>query len=230
LLTLLVTGNLFGQAPKTNPPPPSAASLVSLAPPATATNFWAAQIRSSKRIVSARTIDIVPLVRWHQRAGEGARPLTAWLLVTGRLAGQTAYGWKVTGHLDNEPQARPFIIKNPPLESLNEFNRLKAQFNQLLQRQTRLNADLATAQYLYEQTDANYKRFGYVRYGGDLLDQRLDQVNRIKASIARLDADIREFDTLGQDLRGEFTVRCFAVKTGQALTGMLVYDHGYVIR
>jgi hypothetical protein len=199
-------------------------------PPTTDTNYWAGELRSVKRVVNGRTMDITSLVRWQMDPGSAARPLKAWVLVTGRLSGQTAYGWQVTGSIDGQPQPRPFIVKNPPTESLAEFNRLKQQFTLLTQRQDRLNAQFQSAQQLYEQTDAEYLRMGYLRFGGDLLDQRRRAVADLRADGADLDKQIQAFDTRGQDLRGEFAVRCFAIKTAQPFNGMVVYDHGYVLR
>jgi len=229
---LLLLGAALGALAQAPAPTNAPAAPVSAqqSPPPSQTNFWSRELRTVKRVVNGRTIDLTPLVRWYQQAPTANRPLRAWVLVTGKFVSQTAYGWQVSGYTDNEQQARPFIIKNPPTESLAEFNRLKARFNVLLQRQTRLNADLQRAQQLYTDTEEDYRRRGYVRFGGDLLDQRQVAVNQLRGELARLGQDIQVFEALGQDLRGEFTVRCFALKTGQAFNGLLLYDHGYVLR
>lgn len=209
--------------------PPDANGQPWQPPPVSVTNFWNAQLRSSKRVVNGVTIDVAPLVRWYMGASGSPRPLTAWRFVTGKFVAQTAYGWQITGYLDSELQARPFILKNPPTAALTEFQQIKKSYDGMLQRQAQLEANLERAEDLYAQTEAEFKRQNYFRFAGDGLDQRLDAVNALKAGLARLNYELQTFDGRGHDPKGEFVVRCFAVRTPQVFNGMFICDHGFVI-
>jgi hypothetical protein len=229
---LIAPGLALSQAPKAAPPVP--APVVVPAPPAfqppasTATNFWAGQLRAAKRIVVGRTMDITPLVRWQMNSPNSDRPLKAWVFVAGKLTAPTASGWQVTGAVDGQQQPRPFLVRNPPVEAQAEFNRLKQQFNALLQRQTRLTPEIQSAQDLLERTEAEFRRLYWPRSAGDLLDQRQKALNDLKAEQTKINAEIQDFDSSGHDPRGEFVLRCYAMRTGQAFQGMLIYDHGFV--
>ncbi|MBI3880712.1 MAG: hypothetical protein HY301_11715 [Verrucomicrobia bacterium] len=194
------------------------------------TNDWARELQNSKRIVSGRTIDITPLVNWQSKQLQSPRPLTAWVQITGRITATNIHGWAVLGSVDGQPQLKPVIIRNPPKELTDEYNRMKAQFTVLERTQARASADLETAQQRYEQTDAEFKRAQLIRFSGDALEMALDNVNAARAAATRASVAAEAFDWRGQNPKGDFILQCYAVKTGTAYQGLLIYDHGVVTK
>lgn len=185
---------------------------------------------TSRRVVGGQTYDISSLVRWHMQPTAPERPLKAWVLVIGTVGPNTAYGWEVTGFVDGQRQPGPFIIRNPPAELVADFNRRKAAYAGLLQRQARLQNDLKRAQDLLGQTEDYFRRNAIIRVAGDLLDLRGQAVKDTQADLAEAEEAVRRFDTGGLDMTGPFVLRCFAMKTGTALDRRLIYDHGAVLK
>jgi hypothetical protein len=215
-------------APAT-PPDPGAPTL----PDPTAVGFWQRELATARRIVGGHTYDISSLVRWHMQsgaAGASERPLKAWVLVIGTVGPNTAYGWEVTGFIDGQRQPGPFIIRNPPAELLADFNRRKAAYVALQQRQARLQSELRRAQDLLAETEEYFRRNAIIRVAGDLLDMRGQAVKDTQADLGEVDEALRRFDTGGLDMAGPFVLRCFAMKTGLGLGRKVIYDHGTVLK
>jgi hypothetical protein len=220
-------------APPPGVPPTAPDPAAPTLPDASATGFWQRELATARRIVGGQTYDISSLVRWHMQSaqpGAAERPLKAWVLVVGTVGPNTAYGWEVTGFLDGQRQPGPFIIRNPPADLLADFNRRKAAYAALQQRQARLQTELKRAQDLLSQTEEYFRSNAIIRVAGDLLDMRGQAVKDTQADLGDTDEALRRFDTGGLDMAGPFVLRCFAMKTGLGLDRKVIYDHGAVLK
>jgi hypothetical protein len=192
------------------------------------TNLWEQELRSAKRIVDGRQSDLTPLINWtHLKTGTD-RPLKGWARIEGRVTGQTTYGWIVQGRVDAEPQAKPFIVKNPPKAQQDEFQRLKTQRALLVRRQEVLKAEITEADRAFKENKAIAGANFLVFY--DELDPNFRTARRLGDELTRVESQLTEIDARGHDLAGEYVLKCFAMKTAQAYNGMRLYDHGYVVK
>ncbi len=159
----------------------------------------------------------------------GDRPLKPWSYIQGVIVETPGYGWVIRGTVDGQ-SAGLIVLRNPPKERLDEYNRLKAQLAAVRQRVGRGEANVAGAQKRLSDMELEYRQNGYIRYGGDALEMRNEELRDAKLALARLNQDIEKFDNHGYDLTKEFVVQCFAMRTGQAVAGKPVYDPGTVVR
>ena len=221
---------------------------------------WPRELKQARRIINGVTINLTPLIKWMQdqeltrgnggnppppvpaaKAAPGAaakpgaapaaadRPLKPWSYITGVITEQPGYGWVVRGSVDGQA-ASLIVLRNPPKDRLDEYNRLKAQLAAAKQRAARAEASIAYAQKRLADMELEFKQNNYLRFGGDMLEQRNDELRDAKLAAGQVGDEVAKFDSRGYDLASEFKVQCLAMRTGQAIAGMPVYDPGTIVR
>lgn len=159
----------------------------------------------------------------------GERPLKPWSYIKGVIVEQPGYGWVVRGTVDGQA-ASVVVLRNPPKDRLDEYNRLKAQLAAARQRVARAEANVAAAQKLLADTELEFRQNNYIRFGGDALEIRNEELRDAKLALAGVAQGVDQFETHGYDLTKDFMVQCFAMRTGQAIAGKPVYDLGTIVR
>jgi uncharacterized protein YlxW (UPF0749 family) len=200
----------------------------------------ASPLKSPKRMISGRTVDLTPLFQWWSQKN-GDRPLSAWLHVTGEIVGTNAAAWIITAETDSKaegsnPADKKIILRNPPLQD-------RAEFEQLLAQKKTLEAQKASLNSEAEQADAKLKdisqerkvaRERHVRAGGlNAQSGKLKQEEkRAKAEVKPIQAQIDELDKKLKPYGStdHYVIDCFALKTSERIGGMPVFDHGAALR
>lgn len=202
--------------------------LLTALPVVAQTNLLQAELKTARRIVDGRTMDITPLINWVHLKPATERPLKGWLRVQGRVLGENSYGWVVQGSFDGVGQPKPFILRNPPKESRDEFNRMKTQYAALQRRQTNLQAGIKEAQEAFDanKTLARQALLFFI----DERDPNFIRRGQMQEDLTQVQTQLQQLEARGHDLRGEFVTKCYALKTFQQFNGMLIYDHGYVLK
>jgi hypothetical protein len=186
-------------------------------------------LKSARRIVDGRTHDLTALIRWdHTTNNRPARPLKGWVKITGQFVRENMHGWVVQGEIDGQPQPRPFIVRNPPKATLTEFNRLRAQRAALVLQRDRLADEVAALDKSATEIQEQQRQLGFAY--DPLLDARFSGLPRLRTQLADLDRQVKSFDSRGFDLDAGYRLNCFALKTLLSFDGMLIYDHGTVLR
>jgi hypothetical protein len=192
------------------------------------TNLLEQELRSARRLVDGRLMDLSPLIKWVHEKPATARPLKGWVQIQGSVTGQNSYGWVIQGRVEGQGQPRPFILKNPPKAARDEFARLKAQRATLVRQQARLKREIAEAEEEFQENKAYAARNGL--FFIDTFDPNFREAQQLRDELARSEAQVQQLDTRGYDLAGEYLARCYALRTGLQYNGMLIYDHGVVYK
>jgi hypothetical protein len=194
------------------------------------------------RTISGQTVNLLPLFHWWTNHS-GARPLTAWVRVTGTIAGTNAGAWVLeaqvqksehsAAHVDGQLK---IVLRNPPMQERAEFEGLRAQLNALNEQHAKLAAVESGAKGRAQTASHEQQAYRHYHAHSTALaqEERQDNLieNQAKTAMKPLDQQI-------QDLKKKlaaypnpehYTVDCFALETGQAWQQMPVYDHGFALR
>lgn len=207
----------------------------------------ASPLKDPKRLIRGQTVNLTPLFGWWTNH-EGARPLTAWVHVTGSIVGTNAWGWVVEAQVESTSQPgkaevtptvkgqSKILLRNPPLQDAAEFESLAAQLKALNEQHAKLAGaeqrarnDLQTS----ARVQADYRRQG-------IRDRSVSRENRVDKQVeTQAKAELRPLDRQIQDVKArltaypsgeQYSVDCFALETGQAYGGMAMFDHGVGLR
>lgn len=199
----------------------------------------ASPAKSPKRVVGQQTVDLTPLLHWWTNHS-GARPLTAWVHVTGTIVGTNAYGWVVEAQVEahNRPGQeegaeaaadggqKRILLRHPPLQDRSAFEQLSAQLKALEQQRNQASGMEAQARnYLHPSNGvhrAHYKgqaaarsEAGAVEHNAAASKQELDKrIKDLKAKMAAWPNTER------------YELDCFALDTGTQINRQPVYEHG----
>jgi hypothetical protein len=211
---------------------------------AAASQLEANPAKYPRRTVLGKAVDLTPLMNWWTKH-EGDRPLQAWVRVTGRVVGTNALGWTVEGTVEapasgeksdpqtNAPAKAPVrvVLKNPPLADLLEFQNLTAQLLLLNQERARLVSAVDEATNHVQELSAR-RVFGkmYSRMADEELSQWRAAAGSAKDRLNAMDDQLKELNARLADYpdRDQYQVDCFALKLGEQLRSVPVYDHGVV--
>jgi len=206
-------------------------------------------LKYPKRLVNGVGVDLNPLFHWWNKP-RGERPLTSWVHITGSIVATNAWGWTVSATLEESPADKggkrressaatrheKIVLKNPPLQDLAEFEKLKAQLKALHAEHDRQSAEAEQAakrsREIDTRQDANRRRRWHVR-GLAEESRRWDQAeNAAKARVKTLDKQIKEVDSklANYSDRSKYSIDCFALKANQKYLDLPVYDHGAIIK
>jgi len=195
--------------------------------------LMATPLKGPKRLINEQTVDLPPLFHWWTRH-EGARPLAAWVHITGSITATNAMGWVVTAQVEDtgRPARSPaantrggaehIILRNPPLQDLVEFERLTAQLHALNHQHDEVEHVEHTAENAGQGHHHAHK-----------------QAAQAKAVETEAKAEIKPLDQQIQDLKhklGEYPsaeryeVDCLALDVSQVYQGLPVYDHGTALK
>lgn len=215
-----------------------------------------------RRVIGGKTVDLTPLFQWDQgqRAGRPERPLKAWIRVQGTVVKAVGGGWEVDALYqgpDGRRQRGKIFLKNPPVQEQAEFERARAELEQMKQdfAQARAEGDPAAQASGFAAapgSDMNDPRFGGRRgrdqgtRSGEAAKQRefsrritdLVQSNVVDAGgeMADVAAARLRYQQLQQKVArssgpdGNFRVDCVALRNGQTFNSMPVFDRGFVVK
>jgi outer membrane murein-binding lipoprotein Lpp len=184
-------------------------------------------LKEPKRVVSGRTADLAPLFHWWTNHA-GARPLVAWVHVTGSIVGTNVSGWILEAQVETTERTvartpalgtgSKIILRNPPLQDRAEFDSLLAQLKLL-------NAQHDGLANVEDRAKKDARAAGRAKYRARQ-DKQVE--SEAKAELRPLDRQIQDVKTkLATYPNAEhYSVDCFALDTGQAFGGMAVFDHG----
>jgi hypothetical protein len=206
----------------------------------------ASPLKQPKRLVGGQMVDLTPLCKWWTNHA-GSRPLSAWVHVSGVIAGtNNSWGWIVEGHADSKTgrdgaeegskdpadKGRKILLLHPPLQDLVVFEQLSAQFKSLSTNRAQVVAQegqLKTRQQAVSKEQEAAHR-NHIRAPA------LSQENKdLSALDTQAKAQLKLLDQQIQALKNKLAVYpssdhyvldCFALDTGQKANGFAVYDHG----
>ncbi len=197
-------------------------------------------VKSPRRVVGQQTVDLNPLFRWWTHH-DGARPLTAWVHVTGKIVGTNSYGWVVDAQVEGSVRpgqdegagpattggAKRMLLRHPPLADRAAFEQLAAQLKALSQERAQA-ADLESQAHNFVHPGSNSVR--RVHYKGQAQAKREAIGVEKNATAGKLALDNRIKDTKAKLASWPNTERyeldCFALDTGTELNKLPLYEHG----
>ncbi len=220
------------------------AVLVSLVSPA----GIASPLKDPKRSVNARTVDLKPLLSWWTNHN-GARPLVAWVQLTGPVVGTNSAGWIVQARLERTArnmeassaaesgsgQTR-VLLKHPPLQDRAVFDRLSRQLDGLNTQRSALAAvesDAKTRRKAVADAETFNRAYGIRAWGLMVERRQLDQNQaQVSAQVKVLDQQIQALKRLlsAWPDTDHYVVDCFALDVGEGKDGLPVFDYGLVVK
>lgn len=207
--------------------------------------------RQPLRIFDGARVDLSPLFQWWEKPSEwqktNARPLSAWVRVSGTLERNAGLGWVVQATVETAPgksRQETILLKRPPfteaalfaeataqrkaLEANAEAQRIAVSENRRMataQRASasRLNQLANDAPSLAREVmpSANARYSVAARYGAAARTAQARSENLTAAAQAQT-------DRLPEHLKSaaRYEVDLFALSTGQKFNGLPVYDPG----
>jgi hypothetical protein len=211
--------------------------------------LWASAspLRAPRRIINGQTVSLDPLFQWWTNH-HGARPLSAWVHITGTVVGTNAWGWIVEAQVEKtdrpnkpEPSADAetngpgkILLGNPPLMDRTEFELLSAQLKALNQEHATIASQEAQArdraQTLTNERNSTPQNRVQTRVVSQMVRQLHQLENQAKAELKWLDEQIKVLKTrlAPYPNSDHYVLDCFALDTGQEQSQMRIYDHGGV--
>jgi hypothetical protein len=221
------------------------ASWLVLAVLALGTNLNANPLQNPKRLIGGRTVDLEPLFHWWTNH-HGARPLKAWGHLNGTVIGTNSVGWIIKTEGDELPPRSSngsakatsaeaegkFILRNPPLADLVEFEKLSGELKALNQQRGQIAGEEAQAK---NRADVLAREQNAYRRSGTRSRTVAAESRQVKAVEDEAKRELKPLDQQIQDLKkrlsaypnnDHYVLDCFALETSQELNGVRVYDYG----
>jgi hypothetical protein len=207
----------------------------------------AAPLRAPQRIINGQTVNLNPLFQWWTNH-HGARPLTAWVHVTGPIVGTNSWGWIVEARVENTDRPNKpeldkgskagspskILVGNPPLWDQADFERLGAQLKVLNQEHASITSRETEARNRAQALTKEQKANPQNRVQAHALAQTARQWRQVeteaKAQLKIVDSQIKLLKTrlAAYPSPDHYVLDCFVLDTGQDQSQMPVYDHGRV--
>ncbi len=203
----------------------------------------AAPLRAPERVINGQTVNLNPLFQWWTNH-HGARPLSAWVHVTGPVVGTNEWGWVVEAQIasadrskkpdsDSAPGGSPrVLLLNPPLQDQAAFELLSSRLKILNQQRAVLSAQAAQLKQRDEALTNEQNALYQNRVQRRALAQTTRQLHQLekeaKSELKQLDQQIRELKAkrASYTTSENYVLDCFALDMRQEVSGMPVYDHG----
>ncbi len=178
------------------------------------------------------------MFRWWTNR-HGARPLTAWVHITGPVAATNGWNWIIQARLDT-PRARAkapdhdgatangevrITLQHPPVWELQEFARLTAQLQALNDQAQALSNQVSAAAARIRQIHSSRLRSRLLALEARELTASENQAKALLAAVRRQIADCRA-RLAAYPSGAKYTVDCLALDTGGELDGLPIYDYG----
>jgi hypothetical protein len=204
-------------------------------------------VRDPKRLVNNFTVDLAPLCKWwHKR--DGPRPLSAWTHLTGSVVGTNSGAWIIEGKPDESENQRAsreersaeassseparFLLLNPPVEELLEFQRLTDRLVQLNRRHAELVSQAAETHSRDEAVSGQERAVRSNRAQARLLaseDKQLKSLeNQAKTDQKPLEQELKDLKSklAAYPKLDHYELDCFALDMHSEHQQMPVYDYG----
>jgi hypothetical protein len=199
----------------------------------------ASPLKAPKRVVNQQTVDLTPLFHWWTNQS-GARPLTAWVHVTGNVVGTNSYGWVLEGKVEasvrpgqeegaasaNGSGPKRILLRHPPLQDRAAFEQLAAQYKAWNgQRAQAASAESQAHTFLHGSNGVHQVRF----------KRHAWQRQELAATEKDAAASKKALDKQLQDLKAKlaawpspdiYQLDCFALDTRTEQNRLPVYEHG----
>ncbi|HZR15797.1 MAG TPA: hypothetical protein VFE51_00600 [Verrucomicrobiae bacterium] len=203
--------------------------------------------KAPKRRVNNFPVDLTPLFSWWTNQ-HGQRPLSAWVRITGSIVGTNSGAWVIEGKAEPN-QARieakaadgssgssagpqRLLLRNPPVEDLAEFERLRSRLAELNQQRAGLvsqeNQAKSRDQAVNEQQRASRRNRARARVLA-AEDKQLKQAQtQAKNDQKPLDTELKEIKAklAGYPNPDRYALDCFALDLQYDAGALPVYDHG----
>jgi hypothetical protein len=206
-------------------------------------------LKSPRRLINNHSVDLNPLFKWWTNQS-GARPLTAWVRITGTVVATNSWGWVIegkaqgaTGHSSTRDAAEPaakesgkILLLHPPLQEMVEFEKLKSGLQTLNTNRQELVREGTQTKTQAQAITKEQKTLGRNNPQARALSQEAKQLNQAseqaKSQVKLLDRQIQPLkDKLATYANSEhYVVDCFALDMGREAQNMAVYDHGTVFQ
>jgi len=204
-------------------------------------------VRDPKRLVNNFTVDLTPLCKWWQKR-DGPRPLAAWTHLIGSVVGTNSGAWIIEGKIDASestsaagqdrsaaslsPEPARFLLLNPPIEQLLEFQRLTDRLVQLNRRHAELVSQAAETHSRDEAVSGQERAARRNRAQARVLaseDKQLKHLENqaktdqksVEQEIKALQARLAAYPKLNQ-----YVLDCFALDMHSEHQQIPVYDYG----
>ncbi len=199
----------------------------------------AGPLKDPKRVIDQRMVDLTPLFHyWTNHAG--ARPLSAWVHLTGSIVARNAFGWTVQAKVEGASvgskkaagEEGRILLKNPPAHDLARFEQLTAQLKTLDHEHQELAGEAATADSRSRQIQAlNRNRVRSRALSVEATQMRQTEA-QAKIQLKAVDQQRKDCQTKLAAYGGStnYVVDCFALDSKQEYSGQHVYDYGLVPR
>jgi hypothetical protein len=194
------------------------------------TSLVANPLKAPHRTVNGQAVNLTPLFHWWTNRS-GARPLTAWVHVTGSLVGTNAGAWVLEAKVEHAEGQPKVLLKNPPWTDLSEFQDLAAHVKTLNDERAKIaGTERQTASHAHDVADAR-KRVRTRGLSAQAKELKLTD-DQQKAQLKLLDQQLKEYHAKLAAFpdANKYAVDCLALDTGQKLGGLPVYDHGFGLR
>ncbi len=203
--------------------------------------------RDPKRLVNNFTVDLAPLCKWWHKK-DGPRPLSSWAHLTGSLVGTNSGAWIIEGKPDGSENKKTapdegsaaassseparFLLLNPPVDELLEFQRLTVRLVQLNRRQGELGSQAAEAHSqdgaVAEQARALRRNSAQARVLATEDKQLKSLENHAKTDQKSIEQEIKDLKSklAAYPKLDQYVLDCFALDIHSEHQQMPVYDYG----
>jgi len=200
----------------------------------------ASPLKGAHRTVNGQGVNLTPLFQWWTNR-HGARPLSAWVHITGTIVGTNGFNWVVHANVEDtgrykgdEDAKRPAItgdqrilLRTSPVSDRAEFERLVALDKQLKSErgQTAKVESQAKSQAQSSGTTYHGRRS---RAQAVAHAQAQQTEHEAQGELKDLDKQIKDVETklASYPNKDHYSVDCFALDTGIIQNGLPVFDHG----
>jgi hypothetical protein len=206
----------------------------------------ASPVKFPRRLIDAQPVDLTPLFKWWTNHS-GARPMTAWVHITGTVIATNAYGWVVNATVDAARTARPgqtntpvaagpirLVLRNPPVRDFADFDQLRDRLRTIDAQKEGLSAQAGDAET--QERDLRQRQSGLDQQG-KMSRQMTGGRQALVQQQKQADEQMKDLDQERQEIQARladypsqdrYVLDCMVLNTGQALSGLLLFDHGAV--
>ncbi|PWU15248.1 MAG: hypothetical protein C5B50_15720 [Verrucomicrobia bacterium] len=200
----------------------------------------ASPLKGPHRVVNGQGVNLVPLFQWWTNH-HGARPLTAWVHVTGTIVGTNGFNWVVQAHVEDtgrnkseDEGKRPAVTGDQRIVLRNSPMTDRAEFERLVARDKELKSERGKTAHVESQAKSQAESSGGTYYGRRSRARAVAQAQAQETEreavgeLKELDKQIKDVETklASYPTKDHYSVDCFALDTGKMQNGLPVFDHG----
>ncbi len=197
-------------------------------------------VKDPKRVVNEQTVDLTPLFHWWTNH-TGARPLHAWVHLTGTVVATNSLGWEIEGHSDathhttgaasqsqTHASENRLVLRNPPAAEKGDFEKLSAQLKDLNRQRSQLATQQTNAKNqantLAHSAPRTRLRNAELRQAHAVQSEAGRELRSVDSAIATLKKKLAAYPNTDH-----YVLDGFGLDTGERFGTLPVYDYGMVL-